>query len=165
MWHFRYTDLSNTDSVTLVIHNSHRNAERIIIDSLPVDPKGKVIRSLHHCFDGMENLREVIFKDSVDLKNIDDTRCMFNNCPKLERVVFPSNAFPYIFDCSYMFQSCPMLKGIIAPNLFVSPHTNRLSDSLHMFNEILNDTPVNRYSVPRSINWLVELDAIKRGVN
>jgi hypothetical protein len=165
MWHFRYSDLSNSDSVTLVIHKSHRSAERIVVDSLPVDPKGKVIRSLHHCFDGMENLREVIFKDSVDLKNIDDTRCMFNKCRKLERVVFPANAFPYIYDCSYMFQSCPMLKEIIAPNLFISPYTNLLSDSLRMFNEILNETPVDVYNVPRSVNWLVELDAIKRGVN
>jgi hypothetical protein len=58
-----------------------------------------------------------------------------------------------------------MLKEFIAPNLFVSPYTNRLSDSLRIFNGILNDTPVDRYNVPRSINWLVELDAIKRGVN
>lgn len=165
MWHFRYNDLSNTDSVTLVVRKSYRNAERIVVDSLPIDPKGKVIRSLHHCFDGMENLKEVIFKDSVDLKNIDDTRCMFNDCPNLERVVFPTNAFPRIYDCSFMFQSCPKLKEIIAPNLFVDPYSNRISKSLKTFNGILNDTPVNRYNVPRSINWLVELDAIKRGVN
>ena len=165
MWHFRYTDLRNQGAATIVIHNSYRNAERIVVDSLPVDPNGKEVCSLHHAFDGMENLKEVIFKDSVDLKNIDETRCMFNNCPQLERVVFPANAFPRIYDCSFMFQSCPKLKEIIAPNFFVDPAENRISKSLHTFNGILNDTPIDKYRVPRSVNWLVELDAIICGVN
>jgi hypothetical protein len=159
MWYIKTNDLSNRGAVTLLINDKMRDRTTIIVSEVPKVHKNRPITSFHHAFEGMQNLTEVIFDDTVDLSDIDDTRCMFNKCPKLERVVFPPNAFHNIYDCSYMFQSCPMLKEVIAPNIFISPETNKISRSIHYFDKMLNGTNVDRNNLPRSINCLVAISA------
>ena len=78
---------------------------------------GVPVTSCHHMFDGCTQLKEVRFEDIPLLKQISSTRCMFNKCSNLERVVLPFNPFPRLQECSFMFSRCRNLREIIAPML------------------------------------------------
>lgn len=155
MLHTRRVDLSNMYGKTAVLHNSFKNEEVVKINDQTLIDR---INSFHHMFDGCDRLREVEFTDNLDLSKIIDTRCMFANCPNLERVIFPPNAFPSIYDCSYMFQNCPKLSEVIAPRLFIDPCINRISPNLHYFSKMTNRCQVSPSRLPGSLNFLIELD-------
>ena len=156
MFHRRRIDLSNMYGITLVLDDSFKNEEIIkVSDQSMIDDD---VNSFHHMFDDCECLREVEFTDNLDLSKIVDTRCMFANCPNLERVILPPNAFSSIYDCSYMFQNCPKLSEVIAPRLFVDPCTKRISPNLCKFSKMIDGCQVSPSRLPGSLNFLVELD-------
>lgn len=163
MWKFSET----AESYDVNLYANYRLPKNLdgvlIINTKNAPPKidekrQKLVTSWHHMFDKQPNIKAIIFEDSVDTTHVRSTRCMFANCPNLERIVLPPFAFQNVIDASFMFQNCPKLKEIIAPGLFLM----RDIDGSYILNKhiiryskrIISDTPIPRMNCPVGLNLI-----------
>ena len=110
MWKFSET----AESYDVNLYANYRLPKNLdgvlIINANNAPPKidekrQKLVTGWHHMFDKRPNIKAIVFEDNVDTTHVRSTRCMFANCPNLERIILPPFAFQNVIDNLLQFRT------------------------------------------------------------